>query len=198
MGKPAQTGRNPTDTIEVTLDIAGMYYNKKVKVKSGATVEDVMIAAMNTNSPGSARLFFDPEQSGGMRYIDSIRVEHVGGSAKSRQNQSRIYEDGIYEYYDDDVDVDPTTGRLVARNSPLPYVLAWQYYVYDEAFRDLSRARVADGIARTVVPFSDSNSNGYMLGNNYTIVWRLIAIFVKPTYGKSLKVAMADKAARKG
>jgi hypothetical protein len=193
-------GKTPQGVIEVTLDIAGMYYSKKVKVKTGATVEDVMTAAMSLNAPGSARLYFDPEESQGERYIDSIRVEHDGGSAKSRQDPSRVYADGTYEYYDDDVEIveiSPTTRRLVAKSSPLPYVLAWQYYVYDEEFRDLSRKRAPDGIKRTVVPFSKSNANGFMLGNNYTIVWRLIAIFVKPTYGDSLKVAMAKMKTRK-
>lgn len=173
----------------VTLDVAGMYYRKDVEVDEGATVEDVMLAAQASNGPRGAQLDFETETINGETFLDSITVTHQGKSARSGQNKQRIYPDGTYEYYDDDVILNKKTGLFEPKDPTREFVLAWQYYVYDNNGNDLSRF---GGEARKVVPFTRSDTEYAFEARfaPYTVVWRLIAIWLRPSYGDSLKVAM--------
>ena len=72
-------------------------------------------------------------------------------------------------------------GQFLPRDNSKRHVLVWQYYVYDESGRDSDRMNMTS--ARIVVPLSERTLN-----ENCLVVWRLVAIFLKP-YGDSLKIA---------
>ncbi|MEL7544945.1 MAG: hypothetical protein AAGJ70_14370 [Pseudomonadota bacterium] len=178
-----------TDDVEVTLDIAGMYFRRKVMVAETATVEDVMIAARDANTANDAEFSFDSEVIDGKTFLDGITVKHRNGSAKSGQDNRRVYPDGTYQYYDDSVTIDPVSGLFKPKDPNKLFVLAWQYYVYDKDGIDLSRFRSKP---RKVVPFTTSDTDFEFKREfaPYTVVWRLIAIWLD-SYGDSLKVSMS-------
>lgn len=136
--------------------------------------------AVKTRAPGyvGPRFRYSNETIGTFLSIDGVRVDHVDGSAKSRQNPSRIYPKGIYRYNDDAVDFNDK-GLLVGTDPTKNYVLAWQYYVYDAKGVEHSRK---DGVTRNIVSFAerDPAKMGYKLEEGSTVVLRLIAIFYKP------------------
>ena len=120
-------------------------------------------------------------------FINEIALLHLKPpmSRQLREGQSvnRSYDAGRYAYADDPVKPvtveasdDPTVKipRLArADGRDLPFVLAWQYYLYDAEGRDLARA---SGTTRTIEAASTR-----LLDADVTIVWRLIAIMLKPT-----------------
>lgn len=182
--------------ISVTVDVAGFYFEETVVVDEGSSIRDVMEAVKQQTAArrsGAKLDYSDEGDSPDNLFLDGIRITHRNGSAMSRQNRPnpRAYPDGVYEFYDDDVD--ERDGRLFPRNvNGRFFVNAWQYYVYDEQRRDLGRLQAGQSPTdRKIIAYSRSPSRGgIQLGNNYLIVWRLIAIALQPTYGHSLKVAM--------
>lgn len=183
--------------ISVTVDVAGFYFEKTVTVDENASILNVMQAVKEaTSGPRGASLDFSVEGTPpNDLFLDGLRITHRNGSAVSRQRpNSKSYPDGVYEFYDDDVEF--VNGRL-RRKHPNGqfFVNAWQYYVYDESRVDINRRAALnspnDPTARTIVPLSRGPADGgVQLGNNFLIVWRLVAIALEPSYGDSLKVAM--------
>jgi hypothetical protein len=170
------------EDIHVTIDIAGMYYRRSIDVPKGSTIKEIMEALkVSDQTATDFQLDYSTEKYAEREFIDGISVRHLQ-PAVSRQDSTRTYDAGLYEYYDDGVTVQD--GRFVPSDPNKSYVLAWQYYVYDANGRDRDRANVNS--TRTVVPFSEQKINDVSL-----IVWRLVAIFLKPSYGHSLKVARA-------
>lgn len=171
---------------ELTIDIAGFYYSSKVQTKEADTFLDAMNAASQADkaAPAGSRpvLEFTTESFNGKLFIDGISVHHPTRPA-SRQDKTRTYGAGLYEYFDDDVVLTPTNAFEPA-DPNTPYVLAWQYYAYDAEGRDADRA--GQRVERKVVPFSEQT-----IGTTTLLVWRLVAIFLRPSYRDSLKVARA-------
>lgn len=171
---------------ELTIDIAGFYYSTKVEIDESKTFLDAMNAASQADltAPKGSRpvLEFTTESLNGKVFIDGISVYHPKDPA-SRQDPRRTYAAGLYEYFDDDVLLTPGGGFEPA-NPNTPYVLAWQYYAYDAEGRDADRA--GQRVDRKVVPFSEQT-----IGTTTLLVWRLVAIFLRPSYRDSLKVARA-------
>lgn len=173
----------------VKLDIAGMYFGEEilVEITPDTTVKDVMDAAVlqTAGNTGSKPTFsYSDEDVEGKRTVNTITVVHRGGSAKSRQAppgspNPRTYPNGVYSYSDDSVFIREMGLRALDPNKA--FVLAWQYYVYDETGVDLARMRYGAG-SRAVVPFGQTADKGYVLEDGYTVVWRLVAIFVRPTH----------------
>ena len=173
------------ENIDVRVDVAGMYYARQVSVSKGSTILEAMQAVQDAdtkdadNGENEPRLKFRTElDSKGHEQIDGITIEHVT-PAKSRQGGKRSYPAGRYEYFDDTVEV-KADGGFTPGDPCKRYVLAWQYYVYDLEGRDRDRAELNS--ERVVVPFSKQT-----LDESCLVVWRLVAIFMKP-YGDSLKV----------
>ncbi len=159
--------------MKVTIDIAGFFFEREVEISEGATVREVMEKAVSENGANDSKLFFDTE---GL-FVDGIYVVHSNGSAESRQNRSRIYDDGAYGFIDDPVNFE--NGKFVPADNSSGYdgaVVAWQYYIYDDKSVDLNRA---NGTDRKVVSFTNSDSE-YPLKDGYTIVWRAILLQLKP------------------
>ncbi len=165
---------------KVKLDIAGMYFSFEASVAAGACVKDVMDdVAVKTRAPGyeGPRFRYTTETIGTFLSLNGIRIDHVNGSAVSRQDATRVYPDGIYRYDDDAVDF--KNGLLVGTDPTKNYVLAWQFYVYDK--NGVEHAR-KDGAKRSIVSFAEKDpaKMGYALEDGSTVVWRLVAIFYKP------------------
>lgn len=171
---------------ELTIDIAGFYYSSKVTVQDTDTFLNAMNAASAADlaAPAGSRpvLEFTTESLDGKVFIDGISIRHPKPPA-SRQDPSRTYAAGLYEYFDDDVVLKPGGGFEPA-DPNTPYVLAWQYYAYDAEGRDADRS--GQRVERKVVPFSQQT-----VGTTTLLVWRLVAIFLRPSYRDSLKVARA-------
>lgn len=175
-------------TIKVGVDITGMYYRRDVEVPEGSTILQAMQAARDADLADAAAgkpapvLSFQTEPSpGGEDQIDGITVTHAE-RARSRQGGGRSYPAGRYEYFDDSVR-EGTDGSFEPEDPGKRYVLAWQYYVYDEEGVDRDRAGLNS--TREVVASSRQTLNAPCL-----VVWRLVAIFMRP-YGDSLKIAAA-------
>jgi hypothetical protein len=182
--------------ISVTIDVAGFYFEQSVMVPEDSSILDVMEAVKRQTSLNRTGPRFDYSVEGQSQdnlFLDGIRVTHRNGSALTRQQRPnpRPYEDGVYEFYDDDVEED--NGRLRPRNPTSRFfVNAWQYYVYNAQRVDLGRLQATQNPTdRKIIALSRKPSaGGIQLGDNFLIVWRLIAIALRPTYGDSLKVAM--------
>lgn len=183
------------EQITVKLDIAGFYYDIEVKIDpTGATVKTVLDAALGVNNARGATLIsysedVYSESNGAERTIDSFKIKHTGGSAKSRQSganaavPARQYADGLYELADNGTF--NAAGRLVSLDPTVNFVLAWQYYVYTPLFKDESRAAGSGvgSIPREIVGYSESGSRkAYTLVNGSTVVWRMVVIMTGPTH----------------
>ena len=186
----------------ITLDIAGLFFSETVDYLEGDTIRDVVNRVQaKTAASGYAgpRLEVTEEAySGGGFTVNSITVTHKNNSAVSRQILKdssgqvivggdgqplrRQYENGIYHFSDDAVSLNTNdlTSPLLAADPNKPVVFAWQYYVYDTEFRDVARAR-AGNVAREIVPYSAEKTKSE-IADGYTIVWRLVGIFVRPTH----------------
>lgn len=174
---------------QVTLDIAGFFFDKTVKIPKGSTVKDLMQAVKDANDPNDNKTaIFDFREGIGQEsgFIDEISILHRGNSAKSRQKGGRVYPDGLYSYADDPVE--KKKKRLSPEGKDSGIVLAWQYYVYSK--KSVDKNREGSGIKREIVPFSDSKKD-YPLEDGDTVVWRLIALSLGPTKGLSLKGMVA-------
>jgi hypothetical protein len=196
------------DLITVNIDVAGFYYRAKgdltqgVKLPRGASVLDAMAATrardMKAHMKGGTGPILDFSVEIGPTpglFINEISVLHMTPATSRQESQPagaprRSYEAGRYAYADDPVDFDAVNNRLVRNDAvDLPYVLAWQYYLYDRDGRDL--ARVPKATNRKVVPASEAE-----LDQDVTIVWRLIAIFLKPSERPGSKPVAAMASAR--
>jgi hypothetical protein len=178
----------------VKLDIAGMYFGLNVDVMEGATVKDVMDAAVaaTANNAGTRlpTFLYSAETVLGKLTVNTITVVHRENSAKSRQapeagSNPRHYPNGVYSYSDDSVILKNNGLRALDPNRS--FVLAWQYYVYDGEGIDLARMR--GGSTRKVVSFAETVNKGYDLKDGYSVVWRLIAIFTRPTHDDLSEIA---------
>ena len=168
---------------KVTLDIAGFYYSIDVEVPESSTVKDVLDAAKGVPNLLGAILDYGSEGSLDTAFtVDRITITHTNGSARSRQtgaSDPRTYEDGIYSFSDDGEFHSPSH-RFRAKDPNKNFVHAWQYYVYDENFQDLSRKN-GGNLPRKIVGYSDAGpEKGYVLKDGYTVVWRLVTIMVGP------------------
>ena len=173
------------DAVSLTIDVAGFYYSQTVSVPTTATLMTAMDAAKAKDAAAGAprmALNFTTEILDGQEYIDCISVHHFD-RAESRQDKTRKYDPGIYKYSDDEVYFLPN-GNLAPRDPMKSFVLSWQYYCYDIDGRDISRGQAETD--RKVVPFSVST-----VGDTRLLVWRLVAIFLRPSHGDSLKIARA-------
>ena len=160
--------------MKVTIDITGFFFDREVKVKKGATVEEVMQKAVDDNHKFDAKLFFDKEGAN----LDGLYVVHTNGSAKSRQDGGRVYPDGVYGFVDDAVTMKDGAFSPAVENISYPgAVVAWQYYIYDASGNDLSRSQ--SGIVRRIIPFSNSDAD-FELDDGYTIVWRAVLLQLEP------------------
>lgn len=175
------------ELVTVKIDVAGFYYRKAgVVVPKNATVLDALAKARADDidahlKGGSGPILDFSIETGPTQglFINEISILH-STDAISGQDAARKYPAGRYAYADDPVGVDPVTKRLIRTDAlEVPYVLAWQYYLYDSEGRDLARAGNA---SRHVEPAS-----GKKLDQDVTIVWRLIAIFLEPTEGVGIK-----------
>lgn len=186
-----------TGMISVRVDVAGMYYRPKapVKVPKGSSVLKALEAVRDRDieaflADGSDPIFDFSIETGPTNglFINEIAIIHRT-PAISGQSSTRKYEAGRYAYPDDPVglrEIDNTTRLVRTDGRDLPYVLAWQYYLYDNEGRDL--ARKMGSTVRKVEPVSQK-----ILDIDVTIVWRLIAIFVKPTELPGIKALVAKE-----
>jgi hypothetical protein len=175
--------------MKIKLDVAGMYFGIEVDVPTNATIKDVMDAAVikTAGAKGSNPTFEYSSEAltTGNLGVNSITITHRGKSAKSRQTvgatpSGRTYPNGIYHFSDDGF-MEPAAGKPLKPIDPnKAFVGAWQYYVYDTTGRDLARA--AGAPIRRIVPFDTPSPNGYVLSDGYTVVWRLVTIFVRSTH----------------
>lgn len=205
---------DPKQTIKVKIDVAGFYYRGteiEIPVNSSvldacnvARAEDVKNALAGNDNP-VFDFSIEKAPPGGAKgfFINEISILHskkpVSGQRKTagKDTVGRQYEAGRYAYADDPVAIatvenedKSATVTTVAVDEPtrlvrndgvdLPYVLAWQYYLYDAQGRDL--ARRDEKTVRVIEPASTKK-----LEHDVTIVWRLIAIFLKPTEGVGMK-----------
>lgn len=184
-------------TITVHVDVAGFYYRgtvdkKSVVIPKGASVLDAMskaradnIAAFRSGKQGPILDFSIEKGPSKGLFVNEISILHLQ-KAVSRQSRERSYPPGRYAYADDPIklgdDPDVAGKKRLRRSdgSELPYVLAWQYYLYDSDGRDLARKPPAT--SRTVVAAFEQ-----FLHENVTIVWRLIAIFLEPSEPDGIK-----------
>jgi hypothetical protein len=177
---------------KITLDVAGFFYGVIVDVSDDVTtVKDVMLQAQSGRGVSSAimgnpvpKLSFTTEKilvgTNEKEFVDQITITHSNGSARSRQSNDRVYDDGAYGYADDPVVFQ--NQRIVPVNPNEEIVLSWQYYLYDTDGKDQSRAGA--GTQREVIPFSEpavDSTGKTLLTPNSTIVWRLIALALRPT-----------------
>lgn len=185
--------------MKVKLDIAGMYFGTEVDVPTGSTIKTVMDAAMektkNNAGTNEATFMYQSEpNTSAVGFLNTITVIHRGNSAKSRQKtidpatgnpddtRTRTYPNGVYSFADDNF----LPGRAGQPLHPLDankaFVSAWQYYVYDETGGDL--ARKPGTTPRTIVPYTE-----VVVKENYTVVWRLVTIFVRSTHGDAGEIS---------
>ena len=190
------------EIIKVTLDIAGMFFRQPdVEVPRTASVKDVMDAVVaataNGSTAGTPTFSYTSEpylSAPPGRTVNTITVVHRNNSAKSRQNgggTGRIYRDGIYSFSDDSVFIQETPTkpqRLSPADPNKTFVLAWQYYVYDK--HGVDQARKPNALARSIVPFDKQPdaTTGYQLSDGDLIVWRLVAIFLRPTHDSAYEL----------
>ena len=182
----------------VKLDIAGMYFGLNVDVAEGATVKDVMDAAVaaTANNAGTKlpTFLYSAETVLGKLTVNTITIVHREKSAKSRQapeagSDPRHYPNGVYSYSDDAVIL--RNNGLRALDPNRSFVLAWQYYVYNADGVDLARMR--GGPTRKVVSFSETVDKGYDLKEGYSVVWRLVGIFTRPTHDDLGEIAHKEE-----
>ncbi len=188
--------------MKINLDIAGMYYSRHaITVPVGSTVKDVMLEAvrLDTTSP-NRRLSFTGETSpNGQEYLSSIEIAHLV-PAESRQLSGRLYPVGRYVGRDTPVSfvqssVTGSSPVISADDGSLRSVLAWQYYVYDKNFVDKNRragkssAKDKASMGRSIIPYNTADEQN-ALEEGDTIVWRLVVIFIKPTFPLDMPVAI--------
>lgn len=193
--------------INVSVDVAGMYYRptQPVQVAERTTVLKALEAVRDRDimaylAEGKEPIFDFSIETGPSKglFINEISIIHAK-DAVSGQSDKRTYRAGRYAYADDPVTLavespappPPAEPKMrLARNddSALPYVLAWQYYLYGRVNGKFSQdlGRSDDG-KRKVEPVSEK-----VLMHDTLIVWRLIAIFVKPTEEAGIKKLFAD------
>lgn len=185
----------------VRVDFAGLYFSIEVPFVQNETIRGLLLRIQTiTGAPGYVgprAEFYEEEYSADGLTLDGVTITHRNGSAKSRQlvkNAAgqlvgkRQYDNGIYHFSDDSVGIDAANPLRPLRPADpnKAFVSAWQYYVYDEQGRDLARLRpTPPGTAmdpdREIVPFSDPSTIPLVM-DGYTIVWRLVTIFVRPTH----------------
>lgn len=199
----------------VHVDIAGIYFGIDVPFVEGETIRDLMLRIQTlTGAPDyphpRAEFFEDMFSKGGFT-LDGVTITHRKNSAKSRQNVRddsgqivgrRQYDNGIYHFSDDSIlPSDVLLAPLSPADPNKAFVSAWQYYVYDADGRDLARIR---GIAneeglpggkevdREIIPYGDKSTTA-LVQDGYTIVWRLVTIFVRPTHAGRNDINFATK-----
>ncbi|MFN3193093.1 MAG: hypothetical protein ACE361_21465 [Aureliella sp.] len=155
------------------LDVTGMFFRTSVSVKDDASVLDVMQAAKAQG--GDPSFDFEPDASG--RFLKRVTVDYLDPTdpPTSRQDPNRTYPIGRYTWDDE-------------ANGQTNPQLVWQYYVFDAGGKLLTGPEGPQG-KRKIVAFADSYKEGLELDNGYSIVWRLVAIFIAPN-GGSIKTMM--------
>lgn len=204
--------------MKVIVDIAGMYYGRVVEVPVGATVRDAMIAARvadklsraldvkNNDGKNPVPQLNFAEDDRAPEFLRSITVDHkvkpesrqTKGIDDLPQDRRRFYPIGEYTFRNDAVALgsraDGSKGLVAVDQDGKPtgksFIQTWQYYVYDAAGKDLSRAAGGPD-SRSIVPFSErSASNTLMDGGQ--IVWRLVTIFLDASRRPAIITAAAE------
>jgi len=192
--------------MKITVDIAGMYYGREVHLNDDPgsdepyTVRDALIAARKAdqesrrNGDKNPQLNF-AEDDRPTPFLRSISVDHVE-NAVSRQNPARTYPAGEYAFRSDGVALgartDGTEGFVAVDQDGNPtgkrFIQTWQYYVYNAAGVDISRA-ASSAVTRRVIPFSVADESN-KLEDGSQIVFRLVTIFIDPTRRPAIKTAV--------
>lgn len=184
----------------VTVDVAGMYYGRKVQVEEGASVRDALEAARKADKADRKagekvpQLNFAEDDRSPDPFLRSITVDHMV-PAKSRQGL-RTYPAGEYTFRSDGVAIgtrtDGTEGFIAVDQDGIAtgkrFIQTWQYYVYDANGVDISRA-AGSAETRTVVPFSRPEASNTLVDGGQ-IVLRLVTIFLEPSRRPSIKTAV--------
>jgi hypothetical protein len=183
------------------LDIAGFYYRRSnISAKPNPTVQDIMNAASDADIAERAaggknpllQYMVDPSHPA---FISTISVHHLTRAISGQMNEKaprRSYDPGEYVFTDEPVlpmtnsngDIyfvaADQNGQPIASNS----IRTWQYYIYDA--NGVERSRAPGVIERKVVPFSQQP-----VADGSTIVWRVVSIFLKPTWHGGVKTYSA-------
>lgn len=190
-------GDHVSGTIDVTLDVAGFYFNEKVTVARDATVETVMEAVRLKTRMSSKRFQYETKMKENFEtkevdlFVNRISIEYADAKKPPKSRQTGIAKDlGTYAFSDSDLD------SYRSSNSSDVYLiknllLAWQYYVYDKEGVDYARSRKG-ALNRKIVSFTrSSRDEGVPFEDGDTVVWRLVAILAGPTRPFGTKQSLA-------
>ncbi|MEO0618222.1 MAG: hypothetical protein AAFZ01_02980 [Pseudomonadota bacterium] len=166
--------------ISVRLTVAGFYFSEVFEIEDDASVLDLMNTAeieTSTSNPKFSfgkvadnrsfkcrRITVNYENPDGTRLVTSSKTDLTTG-------QKTRYIAGRYEFVDTFDEQKENTGPL----------FAWQYYIQKPTTtRGISYGE-SPSADNNIVPMSETKG---MLGDGFTVVWRLIGIAVGPTRNK--------------